>query len=69
MFLNYAPLKPAHITQPINNSEYFNPEDGDSIFLHSVGIHLQDYTVSQPWKSLSEYPTDIYCKLAIWLIA
>jgi hypothetical protein len=30
-----------------------NPEDGGSLFLQNVGIHLQDYTVCQPRRPQS----------------
>jgi hypothetical protein len=34
--------------EPILEFTHLNPEDGSNMFHRNVGIHLQNYTISQP---------------------
>jgi hypothetical protein len=49
-------LQPGHTTQPTSHPMHINPEDGGSMFLRNIGIHLQDYTQQEYHNLIKPLP-------------
>jgi hypothetical protein len=55
-------LQPGHTRQPTSYPMHLNPEDGGSMFLRNMGIHLHDYMDGTTQKTT----TRIMLMLPIW---